>query len=563
MRRALGLTALLLLAASGSAHCQEPSIRPEWVADDERLRVEVSVREARITLGELLVQLSRQADVMLEPGSLDGSEDVAVCVVCNRAPLHRLLNAVWAAVSYRSARWEWRATGRAARARYQLVQPKEARDLRYALRRWVYERRLADATRLIQALDGTPQQRSQALIDLYGEPTARDSGALTPAQFWAGVASFRDALTPQERHDALACDQAVAAPFERIGGDTREFLITEWRHLTAGSTYQENGIAKQLPEPAIVTFVPAPHPSTRALALGVPGLPGLYLFGGVPLELAFRRYLDDRWILDGDSRTSPLGARVVGPFDLQDAPPPPAATARQRTPEAARRSRLQAADRRLLQTAVGSGVAIVARLPEVEAEPCDDPTGRTLSEFINSFWNKPWMAKWRDGVLVLSDRAWYLEDPPVPQWLVRRIRRDSRPGRFLPLETICLTARTITAVQITALTVEFPELAAVAAGREVLVFFSSGADLARAAQRPGGVRFTPEAGVGVRNLVPGALRRYLDSGEARQMELVVERHGPDIVAVSLRLRNGNGRLLAGAGFYNEKHPEQPVTQPHK
>jgi hypothetical protein len=212
------------------------------------------------------------------------------------------------------------------------------------------------------------------------------------------------------------------------------------------------------------------------------------------------------------------------------------------------------AEYRIEQLAAGTAIPVAARLAEELPGTPRDPTGSTLAAYKASMRAQPYMMKWRGGVLIVSARSWHMEGPPVSQQFVRRLRRESRPGRYYPLATMIEAADSLSTRQLMALSYKFPVLAAVAKGQPALMFMARCPDLAEQAKAPGGLALTPAIRARLRTVLPGMLRTKVGTPEVAALILAIDKggaEGKDTVGVTLRLVNGQGVTVTGSIFIDE------------
>jgi hypothetical protein len=553
---------------------EEPNLTAAMRREDPRLETKITFSSRHITIGELLEQIGRQAGVSLAAGERDGAQDVSVACFCKNVTLARILNALWSCVSYKGARWQWERSGQSGSYSYRLLQPSEARRLRERLQGWMQERFEADAMKLLAAVDGTDEQKKQAIQDIYGDPEIGLD--VHPSEgLWLFVRMVKEGLTSEQLMGVMRQGTAIQVPLSSLSSQSRDYWLGKWREATAGARlYGDNGEERPLPEPQFVRFGKGRYYTTPTLGARFPSVASPGLFGGIPLEWLYRNHLHSLWMLDGDATDDPATARVMtrtpdaptDPVRPEIPPPPPIDPTKPYVlpklpegppPETAN----QQLERRMEQIAFGSQAPLIARLSEDEPRTwLAEPWNSTLRDYWKCLWNRPLMVKWREGVQLVSTEMWPADDPPIPLPFVRALRKDAKPGEFLPFDDLVKAAGMLTANQLVRLKGEFPVMKAVKDAQGIFTLFYRYPDLVKRALSDRGLEITPHVAEALRPLLPSFLMEVIDRGEARFLSVQIvtggTREAPSREVI-FRLRSQEGRAVRGPSGYGFKDVPQP------
>jgi hypothetical protein len=554
--------ALTVADEKGAGQTEASFLTDAMRKDDPRLNAPLTLQIRSTTVGELLERLAAQTEVPLSAGERDGSADVAVAVFCKETPLYRVLNGLWSLMSYRTGRWAWERSGSKGGYSYRLSQPMAARKLRNTLSGWVQQVFEANAATLLDAVDGSPEQKKEALKRVYGDITPETDSkyyAFGQERLWTDVQAFKEALTPEQRTLVLRGEASFEVPLDKVSPGIRDGILKEWKEATKDTRYEVDGVEKPLPEPTKLHFRRDGYGSTHSLLVGhnkvASSSPAE--FGGIPLERAYRQKLQALWMLDSDSKEDPSQNVAIS-------------KPTQSTPTGPQQTSLQHLAQRLEEVAVGAGVPLLARYPEDEPlYRLRVPDGEPVHEYWKQLWNIALMVKWHDGVQLVSTMAWPMEDLPVPLWLVRQLRKDARPGEFLPFGDITAAADILSGKQLMRLAAEFPVMKHVMAAQGLLALLHRYPQMGDQALTERGLPLTPQVVAALRRLLPSPLSEFLDNGEARYLTVKLvtnDTSGTAVRHVIFQLRNQEGRFLRGLGFQYQpmpvKTPKGPATPNH-
>ena len=104
-------------------------ISDEWIKADQRLAVPVDY-SGRTTVGEFCEWLTAAKGIRISASDRDGAADPAVFVNCSKLPIWKVLNAVWATMSYRGAQWIWERHPSGGQFTYRLTSAAYGRCVR-------------------------------------------------------------------------------------------------------------------------------------------------------------------------------------------------------------------------------------------------------------------------------------------------------------------------------------------------------------------------------------------------------------------------------------------------
>lgn len=543
----------------------EPQITAAMRKDDARLDLPVTIASRRITIGELLEDLTKRTGVTLKAGERDGAADPSVAVFCKNLPLHRVLNSLWSVMSYREATWVWDRAGAPGSFRYELTVPRKAQKLRERLLNWTQQQFERNAEKLMAVADGTDEDRQRALKEIYGDPDFKNP-ILPVNRLWADIRAFKHALTSDQQKSVLRGEGTIEAPLSALDEKSRERLLSDWRELTRDTIYLDgNGVKYTPPDPASVRFELVRYISTPSLCVNMVAnsTAAPYEIGGVPLESAYRAYLSSLWLLPTDQKKDFALERMMTKPEAQ-----PTETTQEQLDvnmnaqtQARNKTPLGLLSQHLEEIASGASVALFARLPEDNPyTSLAEPWGLRLGDYWQRERIRPVMTKWRDGVHLITTQVWPIEDPPIPLFFVRQLRKDAIPGKLLPFEDLVQAAGLLTVGRLGRLTTEFPVMQSVAQAREILALFYRVPALANQAQTKHGLTITDEVANALRPLLPPPIWQRIESGEARTLSLrIIQQSDPRIPPrdVVFQLRDRNGKFLTGYGFKDQPQPELP------
>lgn len=528
--------------------CHAQSITPEYRADDRRLDKGVNLRYTRISVGDLLEELSRQTGVELSAGSRDGSADAEVFARTSNCRLADVMDGLWSLLSYKRSEYSWVRSGEAGHYSYRLTRPKAAQTLAGRLRNLTQELFEEHAERMLSAAEADPAQREpivrNMVNDIFGADESLVKGLLASQRAWSGLATFREALSADERLRVLRGQGEITrVPMSRLSDKGREFVLSVWRGFH-GFERKADGATEAIPEPTSIYFR-----ADRGIAREVS--PTLWIeierigaygyLGGMPLERAVRKRVGDMWPLVDDAPTDALEHRAVAPM-------PGSAPIKDATVERAR-----AMEARLSQLSDFSGIPILGRLPHDALLDPGLPSDLTVGAYLASLHERtPYMQwKWRHGVLLVDYPAWFQDETElVPHSITVQLRRvAAEHDGYLPLTDVIKTARALTQDQLNRLGDEFATMHSIAYNREILLaLFPNDAALAQL-KSPDGVRLTESLVAVLKTNV--YLRGAFERGRYRSIRLTELEH-PDAIPPGkeylFSLLDTNGRWMPAAGF---------------
>lgn len=575
---ALALLALVARRAGADAFQDESTSAPlppqnitaQMLQADARLDRVVTLRLRHATIAEALAEISKQSGVRISANERDGAADESVAVFCKDLPAHRILNALWATMSYQDGPWEWRRNGSKGSFVYVLLQPDAARKLRQKLRYEVEHKLEQDAARLMDAVDASDAQKDAVVKDIYGDPEVgfQKYYTFTKERLWADVRSLKEALTPEQRQAVLHGDAQIRVPLASLSPATQAYYQAE----RDGVVQRASSRGLRAPNgPREIWFSRTQYSGTPALVIEVPGTTTHYpVIGGIPVVLSFWAKMKALWKDEGDAKDDPAEARTMTrPPDAQPEPEPAPRPRITIGPDGQVVGRPQpytgptALDRLTMhfeEIADGAQVPLVARLPQDPTRTgLSDLWGTNLTEYWKQLWNRDLMEKWHDGVQIVSNIGWPLEDPPVPGWFVRRLRKDARPGKLLPFDDEVAAADLLTRDQIGRLEREFPTMKGVAAARGLLAAFRRYPDLVRQAASPQGLPLTQQAVAALRTLLTQQQAAALEGADARFLTISVQEGKiPDVPTrdVMFAFRAAGGHVIKAFAFSSQPQPKE-------
>ena len=488
----------------------------EYVKVDPRLKQPITLNVRSTRLGALLDRVSKASNISIRCGERDGAYDVRMSVHCRNIPLLRILDAVWSAVSYRSGRWEVAREGEGPEWSYRFLQPRAARELRTEVRQWVQGRLERNIRVLEQAVDSSPESKAEALKQVFGNDPEQVSPGYWQGRLWPDVRAFKETLSGDERAAVLS-GKTLRVGFDRLPTETREHLLSLYWEANRGARRVRNGREVPVEPPAFAEFSVRRYGSTPAVFLFVDGVGAPAGFGGFAFESQFRDYMIELWKLDSDSVAD---AALHSQITLK----PSVATRVVEASEETGSPRIDELARRIEDIHRASQVPIVARLPEddesvtVQLEPIRDTT---LEEYWKQLWRGSTMVKWHTGVQIISTNAWPLEDPPVPDRILRETRQDVRAGRLLSFDRLIDLAAGLTQKQLLRHQKELPVFGAIARYQRLLALFKRYPNIAREAMRKEGAAMTPMVAEPVKEVLPASMADQVSNGRARRLTITI------------------------------------------
>lgn len=483
------MVGVLAVAALVAACAAEPL--PDRLLDqDPRLSRKITLVAERAYLGDLIPELGKAGHVPLTLDDRNGASDPRLTVYVRDARLFDVLNAVWSAVSYRSAQWHWSTEGVGGSGRYRLSRGASAARLGASLREWLTGEFMRQADVHLTAATLDPESRkallTQRASSLYPDDQ-RDgmlSMALAGQRKWDGLALFSGVFSPDERARILSGQTSGKMPLADLGEAATAFVRSVWeRERVVVSVDGAPPVRRALP--THIEFSTEEQGSLRTPCLMIwmhreDGKSGYAYIGGMPLAQRLDGMITRQWSLDGDESVGPKEEFVVCTDAKTSEPNPPARS-------------LMRCVRRLARAVP---VSIVARLPPSVPADVPDPVGYRLGDYLALLKEQvAIMSKWRTGVLILSSQSWYRDEPDETPWrVVNRIREMQRadPDGILGLDGLAWLVRALTPAQLALLAEEYSGATAAIALREVLLANGTATGFARVLAAPGGLRLTAE-----------------------------------------------------------------------
>lgn len=514
-----------------------PGLADDDIARDRRLASPVTIRGARLHVGEVAEELTRQTGVPICADESTGAADARLLVSADNLPAWKVMDALARLFSYKLAPWYWERADEGPTPGYRLVQTRAARGLAATLQDQAQRAFEADVATRIDAAQLSSAEYAARLAD----PTPMSLKELRPL----GARIFAECVPDEVRSSLLHGEQTYELPVAALPG---------WAQRFVEDTYKTAELYRLLPDGS-VQRVPPPRSirlsadrlgadATRTLWVHLDGIGARDYAGGPRLERPFLANLQELWLGEGDRRSN----SAVEAIALCD--PEPAARQRQRLPFL---------HRALLEVSERSGVPIMARLP-------DDRTslpgglavdrGATVGQYLAALDRSyPALAKkWRSGVLLVSYHSWFVRDEDVhrPPWrIVKRVREAARRNDgMVPLAELVAAATDMSPQQLQALASDWPAASGLLAIRDVLEGVRRDASALRSLTTTGR---TALLGAAARRSAVGHMRgsplldrvdrvvltaRGSGSGATRGMDMEVvvsERTGAELTRIAFRL----------------------------
>jgi hypothetical protein len=531
--------------------------------EDDRLDRPVNLKFRKATVDELLAELSRQSGISIRAEERDGSGDELVAVFCNETPVSKILNALWATMSYQGGLWQWRRSNSPRGFRYSLSQPRSARDLRRKLSNEVEAKLSGDVEKLLAAVDAEDTEKEATLSQIYGDPKEGFEKAFTfsKERLWHDIRSLSETLTPQQRASVLSGDLQTDVPLGKVSESARNFYLSSYRDAVQRDI--AIGSLRSRPEPTSIQFSREQYCGTPCLRIVVPNSTSGYpVVGGIPIVKSFWSRMKSLWMVDGDTAEDRSEDRVMArPVDA--APEVSSKSARIQNGQPIDRAlvpetQTQRLTRRYEQVAEGAHVALIARLPQdFSRQGLSEPWGLTLRDYWKRLWNADLMKKWHDGVQIVSNIGWPLEDPPVPSWFVKGLRKNAKPGELLPFTAVVEAADRLTRSQLLRLTVDFPTFRGLALNRWYVALFRRFPALALQSQSVDGLVISPTVLTSLKTLFPAYLIESIAKSNAKTMWLSVNarNHAENSAReVTLVFKGPSGEVLASFSYSDIPQP---------
>jgi hypothetical protein len=446
-------------------------------ASDARLDTAVTLDTDRMCLGEVLEKVSAQTGVSISIPAEDLSSGVPITCHVQKIPLVNFMNSIWSLVGFSKATWQITSDAQHNTRSYQLLPTALARALAERLNREA-DRYSADLVALLLKMHAMTPKERQANVHRLAQAmlSANDAAAknyvddpTTTEHFWAMIGVFATILTPEQQVQVLK-GGTISLPLNNLNADTQTLL-----HASTGHSYTERNGVRIEEEPAdTVRFSYSQYSPgnkyrdgnkqhmIKNLSIGVGNahsfVSGTYLGG---LELGVKALAYAGWILPGDLRHGETENQIVSSL-----PELPEDTLWRHAP---------AFDLLLTQLAEAQKVSYIAVVPDEANNQITLSVGKSAQQCLEDLRSQAnLMHKWRDGVLLCNYPVWfYGDDAQYPYAVVKRLRESKRrnAGRPLTLPNIADDVITLTAVQMTRLAKEFPQIDDNRIKRPIFVFY--------------------------------------------------------------------------------------------
>ncbi len=571
------LSAVALLGWFGSGQCgasarpdppPSENITAQMKADDARLAKPVDLHVLHATMEEVLASLKSQTGVQVGCGTKDGTAEVPIAAFCKQMPLGDVLNSLWSLVSYKKGEWAWKRSWSVGRYAYRLAMTPEAQATRERLRSFAWNEYVREVKALLRASGGSAAERQAALNELYdGSPPKYMSPSVD--DLFAYMRVLRDGASPGQMEALLRGGRAdlVTAQLPPAVQETVHSIWQSRRDL--GGRVLPDGTHEPLPEPTCLWYQP------YTWELGLPGLEVRHVmlddsgrFVGSPVghrlvaaSVPYRKYwaaFAAAWLMDADTDDDPLAGQTIAK-EVSGAAPLTEEDGSQRQP-------LRSLQRVFEHIALGTGLPLFARLPqECPLERNWRVPGSTVRYVCaHGLAATPVMSKWRDGVLLCTTIVWPLEDPPIPNEFLAKLRAHYAPGQFLPMEDLALMAASLTPKQLLTLQRQYPMVNAIIGAQAMLTLLHKSPGLWRQAMTDSGLALTPPVIAALRQLPPSPISQALDAGTARYLTIRVklpEEGKPRVRRVEFRVLDADGKFITGLGFADAPLPYPPGQEP--
>jgi hypothetical protein len=407
----LGVYLVALLGGPASGQ----NLDQKLCKEDSALATRVSIPCGRYAIGELLEKLASESSVTLESGDpYDGGSGFEVTVCLKNVPLSDAMSALYALMSYKKHEWRWTRMGKEGHFIYKLTRPFEARTLRDELKAWAQRALMKQASKLVEALQLSPEELKQA--------AAKDSllkGFAESPRMQDGIEAFSSLLSPETQAAVLNGAASPQLQVSQLDARGQQFVRDQWKKA-GGFSVRADGSEFPTPEPTWIQFHVSPGNSPApTMYIELEGLGGYGYFGGNALNNDFRNYFASLWLLPGDDAHTALEQQTL-----------------KRKPGMVIKDSTRVMEARLGELSEATPLSFMARLPEDQTNDPHQLAGVPLGEIFRIFRGTGYelQSKWRAGTLLLTDDRLYLDDPlnPAPWIAVKRLRgmRERSHGFF-------------------------------------------------------------------------------------------------------------------------------------
>jgi hypothetical protein len=517
-----GVFTALCLILSLSPACGNP-LTETMRQEDSRLSRRISLCAPRIYVGELLERLSEQSGVALSAGERDGSADVQIMVCWKEIPLADAMNALWSLLSYRDAVWRWQREGGPGQYRYQLQQPRAARQLAERLRKQIQNLFESHAETMLELAQMSPEERRSRREELSRSMLQEDNriadSLLQEDRIWRGLKIFGQTLTPEQRRSVLRREaQSLRVRVSRLSEAGRAFVHSIWKAEASQAMYKTpDGRWEPVPEPEYIQIETSRHGREMAptLFIHLERLGGYGYLGAMPLHNGLLRLFGKLWMLPGDSADDPASSRTIE-TELRASPIP--------------KQRILA--HRLARLSEAGSLNLAARLPFEDSRDPGDPIHQKVADYLKRLEAHPFELryKWRSGTLLITDLSWIWDTEQTLRWeAVKHLREaEARGEGLLTMDNLAYAAAQFTPPQLQRLAKEeFPVMAHVAYWRSLFQVYGASPAAASRLMSPEGLAIRSRLASALRAdlaspFLQPPLRQHLESGSIRAIRMTQE-----------------------------------------
>jgi hypothetical protein len=538
------LLSMIVIAAHAPAQSQ---IDPAMRKDDTRLELPVSITRRNTRIGEVVELLSQQTGVPINVHSQDTMSGTPITIHCSKVPLIDVMNALWSITSNKEGRMLWiRSTGEAG-YRYEFAESAHVKNRAMQRRAFATQALINHALVMIELAKMTPEQREgnkrRITESLFMDDDYWADALVAYEGTWDNVRLLDAAMPRQTLIKLMRGEIAPTIEIETLAPSAQPLAK---RILTSGKTMtrHNDGPWEEVPPPTSLQFYTAPgaedvlqmSPAVfLRFAMGAKSL-----VGGYALDSGIRTVIRKAWMMPGDSPESSLSNKIVGP-EIQEKTPQVGDPVEVRGRLVARRPP-KAIELRLIQTAQGAGISMIAILPRKQDTDPGDPVNRPVQDILEKTGKsslRP-IYKARDGFLMVCYPSWFLEDDKaIPYSLVKKHLRGK--DGLIPLVNMASLMSAITDAQAKELALDYPAIEAAMELRPLFRLYSKFPQIITSA----GLQLNPRIMEQIMAVPKLAAKPGLVDGTATALRLVqinVEADGLHSIAIRPEV------LIAGKGW---------------
>jgi len=486
-----------VLVAAQWCVAEDGTITAQMREADPRLEQPVTLRTDRVYVGELCALLTERSGIEIGANDRDGASDPRVVAVLNDLPVADAMNAIRSLLSYEGAPYLWERSGSAPAYRYTLATSLRARRLPSEISAKIaaeFEAQCADLARLSRL---PPSDLERLAKD---DPKAASMAKLPrEAAAWR---MLQDALPPDRLAAVLRGEVTVRLPVADLPPSGRELVKLVWSEGQRFVLTPDGGRA-EAPEPTeiSISLYQSPLVSAPTLMIDIGRAGGYSYAGGTSLTRRLADGLLPKWVLHGDTRTSPAEQRALktAPHEAD----PPNATS--------------AAARSVHDLARAADVSVIVRMPSARITIPPPQQGRTLAAYLAALGERHGVIqhKWCAATLLISYLSWYREEADTLPWRVERaVMRSLARAEGMSFHEVVGLAASITERQASCLAEDHPSLRFLR-NRSFYAALAGPSGLAAQALSSRGVQLTGELAAVLRERVGPAL-----AADARAFRIV-------------------------------------------